>query len=180
MFITVKFGERKEIIFNPNCRSIALLRQIRQKCNYTNEVIGIDLSDEEGNVKMLSDMPMRQASEVLKERETLVLVSVEKLEDGDYKYTPLLNDEEAITQEFLARLSSRNRRRSERPRSSRRSKDDKLGSRTGKAKDKEKVEREKLKSAKKERGPTEEYMKRKRGSLTERIPKSLLSTISPS
>ena len=37
----------------------------------------VDLSDNEGNVKHLWEAPLRYANEVLKERETLVLVRVE-------------------------------------------------------------------------------------------------------
>jgi hypothetical protein len=52
--------------------------------------------------------------------------------------------------------------------------DEKPGSRAAKSKDK--AEREKTKSPKKERTPSEEYMKKKRGSMT----KSLLATPSQS
>ncbi|KAK3082933.1 hypothetical protein FSP39_009400 [Pinctada imbricata] len=42
----------------------------------------IDLSDENGNVKYLREIPNRYASEILAERETLILLKV----DGKFPY----------------------------------------------------------------------------------------------
>ncbi|XP_038065810.1 uncharacterized protein CXorf65 homolog [Patiria miniata] len=107
MFITVRFGEKEEALFNPNCRTLLLLENIKQRCNCAEDV-DVDLSDNEGNVKHLLETPLRYANEVLKERETLVLVRVEKNE-GNQKphYVPLLNDVQAIDAAFMARLSTK-------------------------------------------------------------------------
>ena len=41
-------------------------------------VVEVELSDESGQVKHLSDVPFRYASELLQERERLVLLRVER------------------------------------------------------------------------------------------------------
>lgn len=112
MYITVRFGDSREEIFNPNCRSVSLLRNIKDRCTFNDEdfdMIGdIELSDESGNIKYLRDSPMRYANEILGHRESLVLLRVETRSDGPFvSYIPMLRDEEAITEEFLSRLSVR-------------------------------------------------------------------------
>lgn len=106
MFITVKFGEKEEALFNPYCKTMLLLENIKQRCNCREEEV--DLSDNEGNIKHLSETPLRYASEVLRERESFVLIRVDK-NDESHKpnYTPLLIDNEAIDAAFLARLSTK-------------------------------------------------------------------------
>ncbi|KAK7471335.1 hypothetical protein BaRGS_00036010 [Batillaria attramentaria] len=112
MYVTVRFGEGQEAIFNPNCKNVALLRSIRDRCLRLEEDVEtlcaeIELSDESGNIKFLRDSPMRYANEILNDREILVLLRVEKHEGTLASYTPLLKDEEAITEEFLSRLCVR-------------------------------------------------------------------------
>ncbi|XP_072049670.1 uncharacterized protein CXorf65 homolog [Amphiura filiformis] len=107
MFITVKYGEKEEALFNPNCKTLLLLENIKLRCNCTDDV-DVDLSDHEGNVKHLLEAPARYANEVLKGREAFVLVKVEKNDDSQKpNYVPLLNDSEAIDAAFLARLSTK-------------------------------------------------------------------------
>ncbi|KAJ7392688.1 hypothetical protein OS493_010339 [Desmophyllum pertusum] len=105
MFITVRFGDGEESIFNPNCRTNILLEDIKRRCNCTKDVT-VDLSDESGNLKYLANHPMSYATEILKERESFVLIRVEKKgeTEGD-SYTPMLNDLIIVTPEFLERLS---------------------------------------------------------------------------
>ncbi|XP_046569034.1 uncharacterized protein CXorf65-like [Haliotis rubra] len=104
MYVIVRYGDRQQHIFNPNCRSSTLLRSIRDKCSCGDAAEDIELSDECGNIKYLRDAHNRYANEVLGERETLVLLRVDGTEQPYPRYTPLLKDEEAITEEFLARL----------------------------------------------------------------------------
>ncbi|KAI8521441.1 PREDICTED: uncharacterized protein CXorf65 homolog [Branchiostoma belcheri] len=107
MFITVRFGDRQEAIFNPNCKTRLLLDSIKRRCN-CHQDIDVDLSDELGNVKNLQQGLHKYANELLEEREKLVLLKVDKIEGAEQpNYTPLLNDREAIDSRFLARLSSR-------------------------------------------------------------------------
>lgn len=105
MFITVRFGDCEQSIFNPNCRTELLLDAIKRKCNCTKDAT-VDLSDELGNLKYLGNHPLSYASEHLKARESFVLIRVEKRgeAEGDY-YIPLLNDMVTITPAFLERLS---------------------------------------------------------------------------
>jgi len=105
MFITVRYGDSEESIFNPNCRTDILLDDIKRRCNCTKDAT-VDLSDESGNLKYLVNHPLSYASEILKERESFVLIRVEKKgeTEGD-SYTPMLNDMITVTPEFLERLS---------------------------------------------------------------------------
>ncbi|XP_054760461.2 uncharacterized protein CXorf65 homolog [Lytechinus pictus] len=107
MFITVKYGEKEEALFNPNCKTMLLLEDIKRRCKCSMGV-EVDLSDQEGNIKHLSESPQRYANEVLKERESFVLIKVEKNDvSSKPHYIPLLNDNEAIDAAFLARLSTK-------------------------------------------------------------------------
>ncbi|XP_073256270.1 uncharacterized protein CXorf65 homolog [Porites lutea] len=105
MFITVRFGDGEESIFNPNCRTDILLDDIKRRCNCTKDAT-VDLSDESGNLKFLVNHPLIYATELLKERESFVLIRVEKKgeNEGD-QYTPMLNDMITVTPAFLERLS---------------------------------------------------------------------------
>ncbi|XP_071493362.1 uncharacterized protein CXorf65 homolog isoform X1 [Diadema antillarum] len=107
MFITVKYGEKEEALFNPYCKTMLLLEDIKKRCKCSTNV-QVDLSDQEGNVKHLTDAPLRYANELLKERESFVLIRVEREDDNQKpQYTPLLNDDQAIDAAFLARLSTK-------------------------------------------------------------------------
>ncbi|XP_068728464.1 uncharacterized protein CXorf65-like [Montipora capricornis] len=106
MFITVKYGDHEEALFNPNCRILHLLEDIKRRCNCPENVI-IDLSDLSGSVKNLANNQSSNASDFLEERETLILVRVEKnpTEGRDVPlYTPLLRDENVLTAGFLETL----------------------------------------------------------------------------
>ncbi|KAL8559588.1 hypothetical protein ACOMHN_018751 [Nucella lapillus] len=109
-YITVRFGDGQEAIFNPNCRAVALLRNIRDRCledNIDSLYTEVDLSDESGNIKYLRDTPLRYANEVLNDRECLVLLRVNKHDGVCASYTPLLKDDAAITEDFLGKIGAR-------------------------------------------------------------------------
>ncbi|KAJ8035259.1 hypothetical protein HOLleu_22424 [Holothuria leucospilota] len=87
-----------------------LLENIKERCHCDRNV-EVELSDTQGNIKFLAESPTRYANEVLQERETCVLLRVEKSgesgEEQKAEYFPLLNDDDAITESFLARLSTK-------------------------------------------------------------------------
>ncbi|ELT88081.1 hypothetical protein CAPTEDRAFT_225577 [Capitella teleta] len=108
VFVVVLHGDKEEDIFNPFCSCVALLATIKEKCNYADE-IDIDLSDENGNVKNLREAPQRYANEMLSERERFVLIKVDQ-SNGEQTYTPLLQDDEFLSDNFFAQLSHRSNR----------------------------------------------------------------------
>lgn len=101
----MSLSDGEESIFNPNCRTDILLDDIKRRCNCTKDgtffekfssifhfqyyclnslkiniplsVATVDLSDEAGNVKYLVNHPLRYATELLKARESFVLIRVE-------------------------------------------------------------------------------------------------------
>ncbi|XP_020908875.1 uncharacterized protein CXorf65 homolog isoform X2 [Exaiptasia diaphana] len=77
MFITVRYGDGEQTLFNPQCKISALLEDIKRRCKCTKDAL-VDLSDESGNLKFLVDHPLSYASEILKERESFVLIRIEK------------------------------------------------------------------------------------------------------
>ncbi|XP_070534944.1 uncharacterized protein CXorf65 homolog [Ptychodera flava] len=106
MFITVRYGDSEEALFNPNCRTMLLLENIKQRCR-CDEDVEVDLSDNEGNIKYLhvAESLQKYANEILKERETFVLVKVERSEESNKAhYVPLLNDD-TLDAAFLAKLA---------------------------------------------------------------------------
>lgn len=128
MFITVRYGDDREQIFNPNCLVKILLQAIKDKCQCERNDI-LELSDPEGVVKNLHSNLTEYGTEFLSERETLILLRVEKADNENEEerplYIPLLDgmDED---EEFIRKLnpnpaplpSSRTSRRLSRPRGS--------------------------------------------------------------
>ncbi|KAL9963697.1 hypothetical protein ACROYT_G027228 [Oculina patagonica] len=105
MFITVRFGDCQEALFNPNCMTKVLLEDIKKRCRRDREEI-IDLSDESGNLKNLLEHKGEYATELLKARHSFILIKVDKKEGEDAStYTPLLNDIKTITSSFLQHLT---------------------------------------------------------------------------
>ncbi|XP_015776669.1 PREDICTED: uncharacterized protein CXorf65 homolog isoform X2 [Acropora digitifera] len=99
--------DHEEALFNPNCRTLHLLEDIKRRCNCP-ENVSIDLSDLRGLVKNLTNNQSSNASDFLQERETFILVRVEKnpTEGRDFPlYTPLLRDDKVLTTEFLVRTT---------------------------------------------------------------------------
>ncbi|XP_069804724.1 uncharacterized protein CXorf65-like [Dendropsophus ebraccatus] len=106
MFITVLYGDSEELLFNINCKVQLLLESIKNLCHYENEG-DIELADDSGQVKNLLENQQRYASEILGERETLVLLAVTRSPDSpDVIFTPLLNDDSIVNAKFLAKLGN--------------------------------------------------------------------------
>lgn len=109
VYISVRFGDSQQEIFNPNCKTYLLLKNIKHKCKCDREA-DIELSDESGNIKNLRDpgFQQRYATDFLDERERLVLLKVTRSnhDGGQVIYTPLLKAGDAIlSDDFLARLA---------------------------------------------------------------------------
>jgi len=105
MFITVRYGNGLEALFNPNCKTAVLLDDIKRRCD-CDRGVNIDLSDESGNIKYLTDHLSSYATEFVKERESFILIKVDRRPETDTPmYTPLLNDVFLVTASFLDRLA---------------------------------------------------------------------------
>lgn len=103
MFITVRFGDCQEALFNPNCLTKVLLEDIKKRCRRDRDEV-IDLSDESGNLKNLLEHKGDYATQHLKARHSFILIKVDRKE-GEETYTPLLNDIKTITSSFLLVLA---------------------------------------------------------------------------
>ncbi|RDD44280.1 Uncharacterized protein CXorf65-like protein [Trichoplax sp. H2] len=104
-FITVKFGDNKSEIFNPNCRNTSLIDNIKERCDCEKDD-WISLSDERGILKKIHLNLLDYASNYLEPRGVFILIKIEKDENSDdheLTYTPLLDSLEQ-DQKFLARL----------------------------------------------------------------------------
>ncbi|XP_064622183.1 uncharacterized protein CXorf65 homolog [Lineus longissimus] len=77
MFITVRYGENQEKIFNPNCLNKVLLANIKERCGCRCIDI-VDLSDEEGQVKNLNSSLTQYGTNFFTNRERLILLKVER------------------------------------------------------------------------------------------------------
>ncbi|XP_002732971.2 uncharacterized protein LOC100371097 [Saccoglossus kowalevskii] len=107
MFITVKFGDGKSEIFNPNCRNAILLHNIKERCDCDIEDM-VELSDETGNVMHLLTNPADYGKQYLTERTAFILLRVER-EDSEGEeerltYHPLLRGMDT-NKDFLERLN---------------------------------------------------------------------------
>ncbi|XP_028396170.1 uncharacterized protein LOC114520145 isoform X2 [Dendronephthya gigantea] len=91
MFITVKFGDDREELFNPHCKVCSLLDNIKQRCDLLQED-EIDLSDQTGIRKNLSLTPTDYAIKHMEERDVLILVKIERFSGSlDETCVPLLH-----------------------------------------------------------------------------------------
>lgn len=105
MFITVLYGDHEQALFNIQCQTVLLLDCIKHNCHCENEE-EIDLADKSGQVKNLSQNERRYASEVLNEREELILISVSRSSGSSPVYTPMLNDRD-LGSKFLTTLGNK-------------------------------------------------------------------------
>ncbi|ELU01107.1 hypothetical protein CAPTEDRAFT_187932 [Capitella teleta] len=106
MFITVRFGDNRSEIFNPDCPCRVLLNAIKSKCECDQNDV-IDLSNESGVVKQLLKNPDHNGLNVFTNREELILLRVHRTQSKDAEgvtYTPLLQ-EKLRDQEFVAKLN---------------------------------------------------------------------------
>ncbi|XP_044137946.1 uncharacterized protein CXorf65 homolog isoform X1 [Bufo gargarizans] len=103
MFITVLYGDSEEMLFNINCKVQLLLECMKNSCHYENEG-EIELADGSGQVKNLLENQQCYANELLSERETCVLLAVNRSPDSsDVIFTPLLNDDTIVNAKFLGK-----------------------------------------------------------------------------
>ncbi|XP_071209589.1 uncharacterized protein C22orf15-like [Salvelinus alpinus] len=93
MFVTVQFGEGQTELFNLNCRVIDFIHSLKERCCLDSQDC-VDLMDRTGELVNLSEKEksMEQASSLMKERHSYVLIRI--CSDGTeaQKYVPLLND----------------------------------------------------------------------------------------
>ena len=115
MFITVKFGDNRQELFNPHCKVCSLLENIKERCDLLKDDV-IDLSDQTGVRKNLLLNPTDYAIKYMEERDTLILIKIERF-PGSLEETciPLLESLQG-NKEFLAkpqgqRRAKRSRRR---------------------------------------------------------------------
>jgi len=113
LFITVKYGDNKEELFNPHCKSLLLLDCIREKC-YCQDGIILDLVDEQGNVSNISEKDNlgEYANQFLEGRRTYVLIRITKsanIEMTPNKYESLLHNIEMVYPELSERLDRMSR-----------------------------------------------------------------------
>ncbi|XP_077996078.1 uncharacterized protein LOC144449420 [Glandiceps talaboti] len=105
-FITVKYGDNQQRIFNPLCSNLILLECIRRNCK-CEKGITLDLSDAEGNVKYLSENLHAYANNYLEGRGTYWLIRVDKgVGDNPNKYTLLLTEPEKYYPDLNQRLEN--------------------------------------------------------------------------
>ncbi|KAJ7374062.1 hypothetical protein OS493_009393 [Desmophyllum pertusum] len=98
-FITVKFGDNEEELFNPNCVTVNLLDNLRRRCG-CQKGSGKEL-------KNLHEFPTQYAHRFLKGREVFVLIKVEKGQgDQPTTYTALLNDLERSNPKLLGKKNA--------------------------------------------------------------------------
>ncbi|KAG4098692.1 hypothetical protein H8356DRAFT_990631 [Neocallimastix lanati (nom. inval.)] len=91
-YITVKYGDNSEKIFNPNCISSVLLSFIKISCGFDEEAYQVDLATESGEVVDLANHGKEYAKKYLDERRSYILVKIiEGEEDTPTTYSPLLN-----------------------------------------------------------------------------------------
>ncbi|XP_022095854.1 uncharacterized protein CXorf65 homolog [Acanthaster planci] len=110
-FITVKYGDNEQKLFNPYCSSLILLECIRKNCNITDADATLDLSDALGSIKRLPDNLHSYANTLLDGRETYWVIKVEKGagENDPTKYTLLIDDPEKNCPELSSRLQDLSR-----------------------------------------------------------------------
>ncbi|EDO43643.1 predicted protein [Nematostella vectensis] len=108
MFIIVRYGDDSQLLCNINCRSRVLYESIKDRCECQTEDV-IDLADETGTLKNLSDRPIQQyALEYLTSRASYILMKVKKSEDAlgveSKSYEPLLRGIQENNPDFMAKV----------------------------------------------------------------------------
>lgn len=106
-FITVRYGENKQEIFNPHCKTLLLLECIKEKCRRS-DAETLDLVDENGQVANISDAEnsSEYASQFVEGRKNYVLIKVSKSGSAKEpnKYEPLLDNLEKSHPELKEKL----------------------------------------------------------------------------
>jgi hypothetical protein len=88
MLVTIRYGDQTKAI-NLNCKSGVILEYIR-KCGNYDSGLALDLSDKDGNVRLLRQNCPVYANSYLTPGETYFLVSAQE-EAKQYVYTLLVN-----------------------------------------------------------------------------------------
>ncbi|CAK8694671.1 uncharacterized protein CXorf65-like [Clavelina lepadiformis] len=122
-FVTVNYGDNKQLLVNPNCQTRLLLENIKTRCQFPQEM-EVELSDEFGNLKNITQGDIKYANQILNvDRESLVLIQVKRNNGNsdilsnslassfsnldEISYVPLLKNDDIVTAKFTARLTSR-------------------------------------------------------------------------
>lgn len=91
-FAIAQYGGGEEFVFTTSCKNDTLLHAIKNRCSCQSDMM-IDLCDERGYLKKLSQNLADYADKFLNQRTKYVVVGVEKLPDGDVSIKPLLHEE---------------------------------------------------------------------------------------
>ncbi|KAM7452223.1 hypothetical protein ABFA07_000403 [Porites harrisoni] len=108
-FITIHFGDDQKLLFNLLCPTILLYENIKLRCKCEEKVV-IDIADENGSLKILSERPPDQyASEYLQGRANYILLKVLKKADSstgkEYSiFEPLLNNVSELYPELMSKV----------------------------------------------------------------------------
>ncbi|XP_063717301.1 uncharacterized protein CXorf65 homolog [Symsagittifera roscoffensis] len=107
-FVVVRFGDNKELMANTDCMVCNLVDYL--KIHTENYEFELDLASEQGELRGISQEGryFEQAAQFLQDRESLVLVRVERMGEqmkNKVRYLPLLNDSLIINAAFLTNLA---------------------------------------------------------------------------
>jgi len=104
-FVTVKFSKDQSLLFNPNCKILVLLDDIKKRCKCPDNAI-IEVSDTKGEIKHLQEHLDDYATSLLKGRETLILLEIKTNEETkELRYVPLLKNVKKLYPGAYERLS---------------------------------------------------------------------------
>ncbi|XP_055017649.1 uncharacterized protein C22orf15 [Boleophthalmus pectinirostris] len=112
MFVTVLFGDDRMELFNPDCKLIHFIHDLKLRCGLDSED-HVDLMDSRGTVMKLEgrEQSLDRANALLKDRHKYILVRVCRV-DGECKYVPLLTKTQRQPEftELLRKLSTGQKR----------------------------------------------------------------------
>ncbi|KAK7933329.1 hypothetical protein WMY93_004225 [Mugilogobius chulae] len=91
MFVTVLFGDDRMELFNPDCKLIHFISDLKLRCGL-DSTDAVDLMDSGGTVVKLEgrEHSLERATTLLKHRHKYLLVRVCRGADGQCKYVSLL------------------------------------------------------------------------------------------
>ncbi|KAL5009809.1 hypothetical protein ScPMuIL_012114 [Solemya velum] len=118
MFIKIVYGDKQNMLMNPNCNNRIFMDYLKDKCKYSSKE-KLDLCDETGVVmNMESREPRDTLVKLFRHRMTYIplIVEVKDTENpGKIIYTPLLQDWEKRYPELLRKIKSQGRKQSGSP-----------------------------------------------------------------
>merc|ERR1712226_1485071 len=77
-FIVVRHGENEKSILNADCRVDLLLDAVKDRCRIDRDA-DIDLVDEAGKLRVLSETPKKYVHEVLEDRAIFIPLAIDRL-----------------------------------------------------------------------------------------------------